>query len=60
VVTKDLDGMQCSLEFGSPFLESLNNSHQLLVINFIVAFGRGVFLRNEGHRVKDSLIIILG
>jgi hypothetical protein len=44
VVTKDLDGMQCSLEFRSLFLESPNNSHNLLVVDFIVTFGWGVFL----------------
>jgi hypothetical protein len=60
VVTEDLDRMQCPLKFGSPFLESPNNSHQLLVIYFVVAFGQGVFLREEGHRVKDSLVVILG
>jgi hypothetical protein len=52
--------MQYPLKFRSPFLKSPNNSHQLLVIYFVVVFGQGMFLREEGHRVKDSLIIISG
>jgi hypothetical protein len=60
MITKHLNGVGCTFQLQSPFLECTDNGHQLLVVDFIIAFYRAMFLGEKGDRVEDPFIIILG
>jgi hypothetical protein len=59
VIRENLVGVWGRLELGAPFFETSYNRHEFLVGNPIIALCRCMLLRIKGHRVKDSLVIVL-
>ena len=52
MISVDFDLMIGSTEVGSPFLESFNYGHKLLVVNLVVEFWSIELLGEESNRVK--------
>jgi hypothetical protein len=51
MICEDLDREISAFKFRSPSLEASDNAEKLFVINFIIAFCRDKFLREEGYRM---------
>jgi hypothetical protein len=47
------------LQFWAPFLKGTDDSHQLFVVNLIIALRGGLLLREKGHRKEHSLVVEL-
>jgi hypothetical protein len=60
MITKYLNRVGHTFQLRSLFLKCMNNSYQLLIIDFIIAFCQAMFLWEKGNWVEDSFIIILG
>lgn len=44
----------------TPFLEAADDGQEFFVLDIVVTFRRGVFLRVECHWVKDSGVVMFG
>jgi hypothetical protein len=52
--------VKCSFKLRVPFLKYADNSHELFVVDLIVAFGGAVFSGEKGDGVENAVVVILG
>jgi len=50
VIREDKDRVLGSFELGALFFETADNREQFLIVDLVVTFDGGVFLREEGNR----------
>jgi len=60
MVVQNLDRKAQFLQVVPTFLESLDDDcHKFFVVDFIIAFHRAVLLREEGHPMQNTVIVVL-
>jgi len=59
-VAQNLDREPLTLQVNPLFLESLDDCHELLVVDFINALHRPVLFGVKGHQMQNTVIIVLG
>jgi hypothetical protein len=59
VVGQDSDWRLGSFKFGMLFFKATDDSEQFFIVNLVITLNGRVFLRKEGDRAQNTLLIVL-
>jgi hypothetical protein len=59
VIRQDSDQRLSSFKFGTPFFKVTDDSKQFFIVNLVITLNGRVFLRKEGNRAQNTLLIVL-